>query len=243
VNKILAITTATTKVATLPAKMLDFTLKYNLNQIDDILIITDFHSEEIERVCNKYNVKFIKTSKFYENGATFDKGKVISNVLKNIKNQWVLHIDCDILLPKSFKDQINKLTLDKNKLYGARRIMFKNLENVKKWFDFNESPQTLSDLIPYGYCWGYFQLFNMDSAQIRLSDPNNIYPASGHVGDSDGWFRNKWGIMKEKDYKKDKFLPSAEDLMVAGNIEELPFLVGHLGDSNVTLNNNQDFFN
>lgn len=237
-NKILAITTATEGVNNLTSKILDYTLKYNINQIDDFIIITDYQSPEIEAICQKYNVKFIKTAKFYENGAPFDKGKAISQVLKNISSGWVLHLDCDILLPKNFKEEINKINLVLNKLYGARRIMFSNLEMVKKWFHENKNPEDLSDHIPYGYCWGYFQLFNMDSPQIKMSDIENIYPSNGTVYEGDGWFRNKWGLMIEKYYQKGKILPDPEDVIVKGNIEELPFFVGHLGNKEST---GQDF--
>lgn len=241
-NRIKAITTATENESGLTSRMLDYTLKYNINQIDDFLIATDFQSPEVEKVCNKYNIPFIKTSKFYENNAVFDKGKVISYMLKGIKTGWVLHIDCDILLPKNFKEKINNVNLDKNKLYGARRIMFEDLKKSEAWFNDNENPENLCDLIPYGYCWGYFQLFHMDSPQIKFSHPDNIYPASGHVGDSDGWFRDKWGMMKEKSYKKGQFYPNKDDLIVVGNIEELPFLVGHLGHSSLNNELNKNFF-
>ena len=240
-NKIKAITTATESKYGLTAKMLNYTLQHNLDQLDDFLIATDFQSPEVERVCNKYNIPFIKTSKFYENNAVFDKGKVISYILKTIKTGWVLHIDCDILLPKNFKQKINSLNLNKNKLYGSRRIMFEDIKKAKAWLD-DGNPEDLCDLIPYGYCWGYLQLFHMDSPQIKFSDPDNIYPASGHVGDSDGWFRDKWGMMKEKSYKKGQFYPDKDDLIVVGNIEELPFLVGHLGHSSLNNELNKNFF-
>lgn len=214
------------------SKILNYTLNKNLNQIDEFIIATDYQSPEVEKICLKYNVKFIKTAKFYENNAEFDKGKVISTILKNIKSGWVLHIDSDILLPKFFKEKINEIKLDKNKLYGARRIMFSNLQNAEKWFFGNENPENLSDHIPYGYCWGYFQLFNMESPQLQTSDPENIYPSTGTVYDGDAWFRNKWGLMIEKYYQKGKLYPEKEDLIVKGNLEELPFFVGHLGQKN-----------
>jgi hypothetical protein len=242
-KSIKVITTATGGVEGLSAKMLDYTLKHNLNQVDDIIIATDFASPDVEKVCNKYNIKFIKTNKFYENNAKFDKGKVISQILKDETNGWVLHMDCDILLPKSFRKDIQDFYLDKNVLYGARRIMFRDLKDAEQWFIKDENPIKLSDEIPYGYCWGYFQLFNMQSLQILNSNKEELYPSSGHVGDSDGWFRNRWGVMIEKSYKKGQFMPAKNDLIVIGNIIELPFLVGHLGVSSVNNQQNIDFFN
>jgi len=212
------------------SKILDYTLGKNLDQIDEFIIATDYQSPEVEKICQKYSIKFIKTNKFYENNAQFDRGKVVSSILKNIKSGWILHMDADILLPKDFKQKINTINFNKSKLYGARRIMFSDLTKTKKWFYANENPEDLSDHIPYGYCWGYFQLFNMESPQIQTSDPENIYPSTGTVYEQDGWFRNKWGFMKENYYKKGKLFPEEEDLIVKGNIEELPFFVGHLGD-------------
>jgi len=237
------ITTATGGINNLTSKMLNYTLKYNLDKVNDIIIATDFSSPEIEDVCNKYNIKYIKTNNFYANGAPFDKGKVISEILKNETDGWILHMDCDILLPNDFVTKINNMYLDKNILYGARRIMFKTLNDAEEWFLNNKNPEDLSDEIPYGYCWGYFQLFNMQSLQILNSEKSNIYPSSGHVGDSDGWFRSKWGVMIEKSYKKGQFFPTRNDLIIMGNIIELPFLVGHLGVSSVNNKLNINFFN
>jgi len=230
--KITAIITAVEKKDSLDnqiSKIFDYTVGKNLNQIDEFIIATDYQSLEVERICQKYNIKFIKTNGFYENNAQFDRGKVVSAILKSIKSGWILHMDADILLPKDFKQKINTINFNKNKLYGARRILFSNLTKVKRWFDMDEDPEAVSDYIPYGYCWGYFQLFNMESPQVQTSDPENIYPSTGTVYEQDGWFRNKWGLMKENYYKKGKLFPDQEDLIVKGNIEELPFFVGHLG--------------
>ena len=65
-NKIKIITTATDGANRLTAKMLNYTLQYNLNQVDDLLIITDFKSPDVESVCKKHNIQYIKTDKFYE---------------------------------------------------------------------------------------------------------------------------------------------------------------------------------
>lgn len=215
------------------SKILDYTLGRNLNQIDEFIIATDYQSPEVEKTCQKYNIKFIKTNKFYENNTQFDRGKVVSAILKNIKSGWILHMDADILLPKNFKEKINTINFNKNKLYGARRIMFSNLTNAERWFYGDENLEDLSNYIPYGYCWGYFQLFNMESPQIQISDPDNIYPSTGTVYEQDGWFRSKWGLMKENYYKKGRLFPDKDDLIVQGNIEELPFFVGHLGNKEI----------
>jgi hypothetical protein len=241
-NKIKGITTATDGTNSLAAKMLDYTLKYNLDQIDDILIVTDYKSPNVESVSKKYNIQCIKTDKFYENNATYDRGKVLSEILKEEKDGWILHLDSDILLPKDFKQKINQIDLDKNILYGSRRIIFETLKNTEEWFLKNGNPEELSNHIPYGYCWGYFQLFNMKSIVIERSNKDSIYPASGHIGDHDEWFKNKWGVMIEHPYVKGRFLPGENDLKVMGNIRELPFLVGHLGVPSVNNKLNDSFF-
>lgn len=240
--KIKAIITATDGTNALAAKMLNYTLQYNLKQIDDILIVTDSKSPIVESVCKKYNIQYIKTDRFYENNTSYDRGKVLSDVLKEEKDGWILHLDSDILLPKNFKEKINEINLDKNILYGSRRIMFETLKNAEEWFLNNGNPEELSNHIPYGYCWGYFQLFNMKSIVIERSNKDAIYPASGHIGDHDEWFKNKWGIMIEHPYVKGRFLAGENDLKVIGNICELPFLVGHLGVPSVNNKLNDTFF-
>jgi len=232
-NKIHAVITAAGGIDNLSAKMLDYTLQYNINQLDEITIITDLKSEEVVNVANKYNLKYIKTNTFYKNNATYDRGLVLSEFLID-KKGWILHMDCDILLPEYFKESISKQTLDKNIMYGSRRIMFENIKDADIWYRSDKLDENI--FCPIGFCYGYFQMFNMESEAIILSDKNHIYPNSGHIGEHDIWFRNKWGLLIDTNNDINNF-------KIIGNLKELPFKVGHLGHSSVNNPANKDFFN
>lgn len=231
-NKIHAVITATEGANNLSPRMLDYTLKFNTNQLEEVTIITDFKSQEVVDIANKYNLKYIKTELFYKNNAVFDRGLVLSDFLMD-KKGWILHLDCDILLPKSFKDIISKKTLDKNIIYGSRRIMFENLKDAEIWYESNQVNKNI--FCPIGFCYGYFQMFNMESESLSSSSKNSIYPNSGHIGDHDVWFRNKWGILIDTNN-------DIKNFNVIGNIEELPFKVAHLGFSSVDNPLNSNFF-
>lgn len=232
-NKIHTVITAVGGIDNLSAKMLDYTLKYNIDQLEEITIITDFKSQEVVNVANKYNLKCIKTNTFYKNNSTYDRGLVLSEFLID-KKGWILHMDCDILLPKHFKERLSKQILDKNVMYGSRRIMFENLKDAEIWHKSDQSDKGI--FCPIGFCYGYFQMFNMESQAIILSDKNHVYPNSGHIGEHDVWFRNKWGLLIDTNNDINNF-------KIIGNLQELPFKVGHLGNSGVNNPANKDFFN
>ena len=108
------------------------------------------------------------------------------------------------------------------------------LKQAEKWHETNEYDAEI--FCPLGFCYGYFQLFNIESEQIQSSDKDNIYPDSGHIGEHDVWFRNKWGTIIDTNNDPGLF-------KIFGNLKELPFKVGHLGHSSVNNPLNKDFFN
>ena len=232
-NQVHTVITASGGIDGLSAKMLDYTLNKNINELEKITIITDLKSKDISDISYKYNLDCIKTDEFYINGSEYARGHVLSKFLKN-KNGWILQLDCDIVLPKNFKLIIDNLNLNKNIMYGSRRIMFDKLKQAEKWHETNEYDAEI--FCPLGFCYGYFQLFNIESEQIQSSDKDNIYPDSGHIGEHDVWFRNKWGTIIDTNNDPGLF-------KIFGNLKELPFKVGHLGHSSVNNPLNKDFFN
>lgn len=232
-EKIHAVITANSGAHGFAAKMLDYTLNFNISKLDEITIITDFKSPDVCAIADKYNLKYIKTDLFYRNNSSYDRGAVLSEFLID-KNGWMLQLDCDILLPKIFKSQVNLKTLNKDIMYGSRRIMFENLKEAEVWHDTGHYDEKI--YCPIGFCYGYFQLFNMESQAVLASNKYNIYPSSGHIGDHDVWFRSKWGIIIDRNENVSNFC-------VIGDLKELPFKVAHLGLPSVNNEKNLDLFN
>lgn len=232
-NQIHTVITAVGGIDNLVSKMLKYTLKFNIKELKEITIITDFRNPEIEKIANYYNINCIKTDLFYSNGAQYSRGKVLSRFLSD-KNGWILHMDSDILLPKDSGKILEQIELNSEIMYGSRRIMFESLVDAENWYNNKELKNNI--FCPLGFCYGYFQLFNMSSAAVKSSDQNMIYPDSGYIGEHDVWFRNKWGIIIDTDNN-----PSIFKIM--GNLSELPFKIGHLGHSGVNNILNKNFFN
>lgn len=231
-DKIHAVITANSGKNGFNARMLDYTLNLNVSKLDQITIITDLISPDICAVADKYNLKYIKTDLFYRNKSTYDRGAVLSEFLIN-KNGWMLQLDCDIILPKDFKSKINLENLNKDIMYGARRIMFESVQEANAWQETNSYNEKI--YCPIGFCYGYFQLFNMESQAVLASNKNNIYPSSGHIGDHDVWFRSKWGLIIDRNENTANFI-------VIGDLKELPFKVGHLGFPSVNNEKNLNIF-
>jgi hypothetical protein len=102
-------------------------LKYcisNRQFFDKWLIVTvDTDFETIE-LCKRFSLDYCFTKRVYQMGASFAKGRAINDGLRYLKKEgWILHIDCDIILPRHFRQTINSSALTKetiNCLFGLR---------------------------------------------------------------------------------------------------------------------------
>lgn len=150
------------------------TLPINLPKVDNIIVITTPTDYETHRVCAKNKVTCIETDLFYKHGAPFDKGRALNEGLKKlVHNDWVLLADCDIILLPAHKTFFRDKNLDKDFLYGCRRII---LENRSKYLDFikkiafNIEDMNLKDEIndePKEIGVGFFQYFNLKGKHIK----------------------------------------------------------------------------
>lgn len=164
---------------------LNLTLPLNKNKFDNIVVITDYLDIETEKTCLKHGIQCIKTGRFYENNAKFDKGSAINEGLKQLKyNQFVCHLDADIILPEEF-NQLNLNNLDINIFYGARRYFIKNIKELDDLFSKKRELNSFSGLELGGWGCGFFQLWNMKSNKINGIPINDLYPSYPTASESD----------------------------------------------------------
>ena len=101
---------------------LNYFIKYNLNHFDRLVVVTTKKDKKTIKLCKENNLQYILTNRFYENGASFNKGKALNDGFKCLdKKDWMLIIDSDIILPKDFRKKIEKMRLDEKILYGVFR--------------------------------------------------------------------------------------------------------------------------
>lgn len=102
---------------------LEHTLPENLSQLDDIIVVTHKDDKATQAVCNKNSVHFITTDAFEEYGHVFNKGQAINVGLDQLRGEdWILHLDADIVLCKDFRRMLRQAQLKKDTIYGSDRI-------------------------------------------------------------------------------------------------------------------------
>ena len=210
-----------------PLKFLKKTLPLNTQFFDNVIIITSNTDVNTQSFCKKFQVRHLITDVFTSNNSKFNRGAAINEALKILKyNDWICHLDADILLPyHNFRQIIENEATDIEYFYGCRRIFIPNQEILS---DFIEDRTKEEDLwCPFGSGWGYFQLWNQNSQVIKSGVK---YPESYDSAESDWKWRNLWGETSGKD-----------DEIYSGNLKEISHKVWHLGPPNIA--NGNSFWN
>lgn len=184
------------------ADFLAHTLPENVELLDRVVVVTHPKDGETKQLCSEYGVDFVETEIFHENGDKFNKGRAINLGLSHLKHDdWLLHLDADILLPHKFRDMLRHSKLNKECIYGADR---QNASSYEHWEEHKHkiTPQhrwrylvTPNREFPlgarllhqeYGYCpIGCFQLWH--------SSKRRKYPViCGSAEHSDVLFSVQW---------------------------------------------------
>lgn len=170
---------------------LSITLPQNINHFDKCVVITSENDEKtvqcIESIQNK-KIELLKTNVFYSNGAAFNKGAAIRQAQKALmnqnpinKNKWICIIDSDIVLPNDFRDICEKKCVDKNALYGAKRL------NYSTYTDYIENePSNEIDNNEVGV--GFLQIYHQNTQNTKFY--STMFKTASSC---DTEFRNKWG--------------------------------------------------
>ena len=192
------------------------TLPSTRNQFDKLVVVTDSKDNDTKKLCEYYNVECVQTDVFYENGDAFNKGKGINAGLERLDlDGWVLHLDSDIYLPPQTRSILENLPLDKEKIYGADRLMCPGYED---WTKFVDKPSPIQDSwifihldrYPVGVriaeykTWhggyepiGYFQMWNPVGSGVSQYPSKHGFADRTDVLHCKKWSREKRELLPE----------------------------------------------
>lgn len=131
----------------------------NKIHFDKWIVVTCNCDRATKNICAKEGIECIISNR---SGLpkNFRKGRLINDGLQALnKCDWLLQIDCDILLPNNFRSFIESYELSNDFLYGCKREIVCNKtfkQNSKLFTAFNKENRW----IKRGSVLGYFQLFH-----------------------------------------------------------------------------------
>jgi hypothetical protein len=121
------------------ADFLAWTLPWNKQHFDKMVIVTSKDDGATQAICGYHNVPCITTDVFFENDRAFAKAAGINEGLKALKlDSWVVHMDCDIVLPPRTRKILSRINLQANGVYGIDRM---NCYGFCDWVDFVMDPE------------------------------------------------------------------------------------------------------
>jgi hypothetical protein len=99
------------------------TLPHNLHIFDRLVVVTDFEDKETQNICQRYGVDCKPTDVMRVHGDAFNKGLGIDFGLGYLnRDAWVVHLDSDIVLPRTTRHRIEEALLDEDCIYGIDRM-------------------------------------------------------------------------------------------------------------------------
>lgn len=159
------------------SRLLNITLPNNLNYIDKVVVVTSPDDHATIEVCNKYErVICVITDSFFrdQNGAInprfkFNKGAGLNQGIHKLEyNDWILNIDVDILIRKSFYSDfyhISKISDYKSIVYTYPRIHVVNHTQIDgmlshRLYGMRPIQVNIANNEGHNVAIGYFQLFH-----------------------------------------------------------------------------------
>lgn len=198
-------------------EMLKFTLPKNRKHFDRVIVITKFDDVDTQEFAKQF-ADVVTTDKFVNLYTDFNKGAAIREGIKKLsKNEWVCHLDADILLPDNFRQVLERECNDIECFYGARRVIVPRLNNdlLDLWFNLKKE----EDFVIYSAVGhGYLQIWHQQSEIVRSG---HEYPDGRGVAESDWMWRNLWGDCTN------------EDKVYTGKLRKLSVNVLHLGEPGI----------
>jgi hypothetical protein len=167
------------------ADYLATTLKYNINIFDKIYIVTSESDNETKDLVSAYqkehsSINLIQTDIFFNNGCSLNKGAGLNLGLQSIEDKdWILIGDADCIYPSHLQSLLPDL--DKNCIYGMKRVVVHSQTSLNDLMDKKYEPQPRLEKAMH-YTPGYCQLFNFQSEHLQnkqLTYPE--YPTAQRV--------------------------------------------------------------
>jgi hypothetical protein len=131
----------------------------NKRHFDRWVIVTTDYDKETQKVCAENQIECVVSDRIHEGGvyvythsglktatglrhgekvrldrAPLAKGKAINDGFARCdKTDWLIHIDADTLLPKTFRQTLSKLDLDGDCLYGLSQRVSESGDDLGSW--------------------------------------------------------------------------------------------------------------
>jgi len=139
---------------------LDITLARNVKEVDSFTVVTTSKDKATQEIARKHGAKVIISDRIHEGGAPFNKAKGMNDGLRTLpKNQWVLILDSDIILPDGFMESINGYVLNPGALYYTKR-----------WGPLEENLTPFLDGLDAGMTWHDLYWKHANKTKARKTD-------------------------------------------------------------------------
>jgi len=163
--------------------ILSHTIVENQHLVDHLVVITSPDDDETRAVCRRHSVHHV-LSEEHRRGGPFNKARLIQRGFDQIRgDEWILHLDADIVLPRKFRDLLDMAHLDPACIHGADRCnligfeAWQTLKRDKGCWDNHSYQNHLRIIENVGTRWcsslhgyvpiGFFQLFHGEAARDR----------------------------------------------------------------------------
>jgi hypothetical protein len=198
--------------------------KHNKGLFDDYTVVTSPEDSATQAFCQKNGLGCVITDVFYQEGAAFNKGAglnvgLAARLQSGHAFDWVAIMDADTFVPMDFRAHLVRAKLDKEWLYGCKRVLIPTWADYQTALGANGGWSQLK--VPNGFGFGWFQLFNWDSAAIKGQPWGEWYPQSYDCTECDWKFFRLWGDLRD------------EYTRSIGRLAELPFCAFNLGPDGV----------
>jgi hypothetical protein len=192
------------------------TLPHNKPLFDRLVVVTAAEDKATENLCKYWQVECVRTDVFRSRWGEFCKGAGINEGLKKLDcDDWMVHMDADIMLPPHTRQALDLADLDPTMIYGIDRLEFKNYADFQAFYDAPEAQRQnmfvhtthTGSLAGIGtrvafehlFGWlpiGYFQLWHAQSGRKRYPEghtnaarEDTLFPAQ--------WPRSKRALIPE----------------------------------------------
>jgi len=104
------------------ADYLAVTLPLNIMHFDRFIVVTDAQDTETQRIAAENGAEVIISDGVHRDGAPFRKGAAVNEAMAALDdNTWRLIIDSDVILPVTFRDELQQRILNPGCIYKTKR--------------------------------------------------------------------------------------------------------------------------
>lgn len=141
------------------ADFLAETAHWNAKHFDHWVVVTTPTDTDTREVCRKYRLQCLITEDNVRDGP-FSKGRMIERGLQQLGfNSYIMHIDADIVLPGSFRQDLERAHIETDKIYGFDRFMVRGEAKWRKlvesgWPNLPSYGHPHAVVIPEGFPFG-----------------------------------------------------------------------------------------